>query len=205
LDQVFQPSPCREIGGDFYDAIELPDRLGIVVADVSGKGVPASIVAATLQGIIHAQMLTRRTLAEIAALVNRFLCSRNVGKYATMVFLYLHPDGRVEYLNCGQNPPLIVTPDGVHQLDESNPVVGLLPDASYTPAVAHLSPGAGILIATDGVTEAENSSEEQFGNSRFEAIALGGNLDAILSSMVEFQSGQPVIDDCTLLQVKYLG
>jgi phosphoserine phosphatase RsbU/P len=197
--------PCREIGGDFYDAIALPDGLGIVVADVSGKGVPASIVAATLQGIIHAQMLTGRTLAEIAALVNRFLCARSVGKYATMVLLKLQSNGRVEYLNCGQNPPLLVSPAGVRPLEESSMMVGLLPEANYTPGVARLSPGARILVATDGLTEAENSLEEQFGSARFETAALQENLDAILNRMTEFQSGQPALDDCPLLEVEYLG
>ncbi|MGA8939659.1 MAG: FHA domain-containing protein, partial [Acidobacteriaceae bacterium] len=100
--------PCRAIGGDFYDAVALDDCVCVTIADVSGKGVPASIVAATLQGIIHAQLLTGHSLADIAALVNTFLCTRQVGKYATMVLLKLFPDGQVEYINCGHVQPLVV-------------------------------------------------------------------------------------------------
>ena len=104
--------PCHAIGGDFYDAIALDDSVCVVIADVSGKGVPASIVAATLQGIIHALMLTGQSLPEIADLVNRFLCTRQVGKYATMIVLKVFPNGCVEYMNCGHIPPLLVTSDG---------------------------------------------------------------------------------------------
>ncbi len=197
--------PCREIGGDFYDAIALPDGLGVVVADVSGKGVPASIVAATLQGIVHAQMLTGQPLAQIAAQVNAFLCSRSVGKYATMVLLKLYPGGRVEYLNCGQTRPLVVSPSGVHRLEEANLVVGMFPGAEYTPGGGQLAPGDRILIATDGVTEAANGLEEEFGDSRFEAAASTEAIDGIIGQMAAFQAGHPVQDDCTLLEIRYIG
>src|ERR1019366_4762121 len=86
--------PCRAIGGDFFDAIALTDALCAVVADVSGKGVPAAIVAAMLQGIIHAQMLADLPLTAIAGMVNEFLCSRATGKFATMV--PQHQLGRVK-------------------------------------------------------------------------------------------------------------
>jgi len=197
--------PCREIGGDFYDAIALPDGLAVVVADVSGKGVPASIVAATLQGIIHAQMLTGQDLPAIAALVNRFLCARSVGKYATMVLLKLYPDGHIVYLNCGQTHPLIVSSSGIHRLHEVNLIVGLLPDATYTPATYGVAPGDRILLTTDGLTEAENTAEEQFGTARFEDAARTTQLEGILEQMEDFQAGHPAQDDCTLVEIQYQG
>jgi hypothetical protein len=150
--------PCREIGGDFYDAIPLPDSLGLVIADVSGKGVPASIVAATLQGIIHAQMLTGQALHEIAALINRFLIARSVEKYATLVLMKLSPGGLLEYINCGHIPPLHVTATGARPLPESNLIVGLIPQARYSSGRIQLAPGDRILLATDGIVEAENGS-----------------------------------------------
>src|SRR5208282_3629680 len=85
--------PCLAIGGDFYDAVVLEDCICVSLVDVSGKGVAAAIVAATLQGIIHSQLAARQGLPEIAATVNQFLCERNVGKYATMVIVKLFPDG----------------------------------------------------------------------------------------------------------------
>ena len=197
--------PCREIGGDFYDAIALPDALGLVIADVSGKGVPASIVAATLQGIIHAQMLTGQSLGEIAALVNRFLCARSVGKYATLVLMKLYPTGQLEYINCGHVPPVHVTPSSVRPLPETNLVVGLIPEASYSSCQFRLAPGERILLATDGIVEAENAVEEQFGDNRFLAAANFERIDAILHLVSEFQGNTPAQDDCTLLDVRYMG
>jgi serine phosphatase RsbU (regulator of sigma subunit) len=195
--------PCLAIGGDFYDAVELEDCLGGIIADVSGKGVPASIVAATLQGIIHAQMLTGQPLEEIAGLVNRFLCTRNVGRYATMVLLKLYPDGRVEYVNCGHIQPFVVTAAGVRRLEVANLIVGLIPGALYRCAEFRLDPGDRILLATDGVTEAENAGEEFFGESRFESAAQVERLDGILGQVTAFQAQHPAQDDCTLLEIEY--
>jgi serine phosphatase RsbU (regulator of sigma subunit) len=197
--------PCRDIGGDFYDAIPLPNSLGLVIADVSGKGVPASIVAATLQGIIHAQMLTGQPLAEIAALVNRFLTARSVEKYATLVLMKLYPDGLLEYINCGHIPPLHITATGAQPLPESNLVVGLIPEASYASGQIRLAPGERILLSTDGIVEAENGIEEQFGDARFLSAAHFERIDAILHLVSEFQGSSPAQDDCTLLDVRYLG
>ncbi len=197
--------PCREIGGDFYDAIVLPDALGVVIADVSGKGVPASIVAATLQGIIHAQMLTGQPLDEIAALINRFLCDRNVGKYATLVLMKLHPTGLLQYINCGHIAPLRVSQTNVEPLPESNLIVGLLPHAAYSPAETHLAPGERILLATDGIPEACNAAEEEFGQERFLATARLERIDAILDSVAAFQGDYPAQDDLTLVDLRYLG
>lgn len=197
--------PCREIGGDFYDAIELPDALGLVIADVSGKGVPASIVAATLQGIIHALMLTCQPLDEIAALINRFLCDRSVGKYATLVLMKLHSTGRLEYINCGHIPPLRVSPTDAEPLPETNLIVGLLPQATYSLAETHLAPGERILLATDGIPEAVNAAEEEFGEERFLAAACLERIDAILDRVAEFQGDYPAQDDWTLVDLRYLG
>ena len=197
--------PCRDIGGDFYDAIPLPDALGLVIADVSGKGVPASIVAATLQGIIHAQMLTGQPLDEIAALVNRFLTARSLEKYATLVLMKLHADGLLEYINCGHIPPLHVTAMGAEALPETNLVVGLIPEASYVSGQIRLAPGDRILLSTDGIVEAENGVEEQFGDARFHSAAHFERIDAILHLVSEFQGSTPAQDDCTLLDVRYLG
>jgi phosphoserine phosphatase RsbU/P len=197
--------PCLAIGGDFYDAVALDDCLGVVIADVSGKGVPASIVAATLQGIIHAQMLTGQSLAEIASLVNRFLCTRSVDKYATMILLKLYPDGRVEYVNCGHVKPLFVSNAAVCRIEDANLIVGLLAGATYVAGECRLVPGDRILLATDGITEADYGSDEQFGDSRFLSAARHERIDEILERVVEFQAGTPAQDDCTLLDIRYTG
>jgi serine phosphatase RsbU (regulator of sigma subunit) len=195
--------PCYEIGGDFFDALALDDCVCVAIADVSGKGVPAAIVAATIQGIIHAQLLSGQSLPEIAALLNRFLCTRNVGKYATLVLLKLFPDGHVDYMNCGQIQPLLIHNSEVRRLEESNLIVGLLAGASYSFAQCTLQPGDRILLTTDGVIEAENSAGESFGDARFSELALQKDLNGILDHVTNFQANHEAQDDYTLVEVRY--
>jgi len=197
--------PCLEIGGDFYDAVALDDCVCIGIADVSGKGVPAAIVAATLQGIIHAQLLSGQNLPDIAALLNQFLCTRNVGKYATLVLLKLFADGTVEYINCGHIKPLLVRGAEVMELDEANPIVGLLPTATYESARCKLQTGERLLLATDGLVEAENGAGECFGDSGLSAIAHCEDVAEILASVARFQAPNEAQDDCTLVGIDYRG
>jgi serine phosphatase RsbU (regulator of sigma subunit) len=197
--------PCLAIGGDFYDAVALEDCVCAIVADVSGKGVSAAIVAATLQGIIHSQFVARQSLPEIAALVNHFLYTRNVGKYATMVLLKLFPDGCIEYMNCGHIPPLAVHGTQVRRLEGGNLIVGLIADASYTLTHSVLQPGERLLIVTDGITEAEDAAGNQFGDSGLHMAAHYDNLEAILDHVASFQAPNLAEDDCTLLEIRYIG
>jgi serine phosphatase RsbU (regulator of sigma subunit) len=208
--------PCLAIGGDFFDAIPLGDCVGVSIADVSGKGVSAAIVAAILQGIIHAQLLSGQSLPEIASLVNRFLCARNVGKYATMVLVKLFADGRMEYINCGHVQPVTIFEDAgqvtVRHLEESNLVVGLLPEAVYRAGETTLRPGERIFLATDGVTEAEDPQGIQFAEHLPDCLSRLKDLDEILLEVLAFQAqkgrqfvGGDFSDDCTMLQIEYRG
>ena len=195
--------PCLAIGGDFYDAIALDDSVCVTLVDVSGKGVPAAIVAATLQGIIHAQLLAGQSLPQIASMVNRFLCTRNVGKYATMVMVRLYPDGRCEYMNCGHIQPLSIFAGEIRRLEEGNLIVGLVEGATYTSTFETLRPGERILLATDGITEAESSTGELFGDSGLSEVAHHEDIDAILDRVANFQAPNPAQDDITLIDVRY--
>jgi serine phosphatase RsbU (regulator of sigma subunit) len=197
--------PCYEIGGDFFDAVALDDCVCVAIADVSGKGIPAAIVAATMQGIIHAQLLSRQSLPDIAALLNQFLFTRNVDKYATMVLLKLFPDGGVEYMNCGHIQPLLIQESGTKWLGESNLIVGLIPGATYSSARCTLQPGERILLATDGLVEAENSAGDPFGDDRLSDIALRQDLNEILETVSKFQANNEAQDDCTMVEVRYKG
>jgi phosphoserine phosphatase RsbU/P len=197
--------PCLEIGGDFYTAVALDDCVCAGIADVSGKGVSAAIVAATLQGIIHAQLLSQQGLPEIAALLNQFLYTRQVGKYATLVLLKLFKDGRVEYLNCGHIEPLIVRGKNIERLKESNLIVGLLPAVTYTSAECVLKPGERILLVTDGLVEAENDAGDPFGDDGLDNVAHMRELDTILERVARHHAPNPAQDDCTLLEVEFTG
>src|ERR1700739_4759094 len=92
---------CKEIGGDFFDAVNTEDGLAIVLADVSGKGVSAALLASTLQGMIYSHLTARMPLVEIVSAVNRFFTHKHIGeKYATVIVARIHPDGELEYVNC---------------------------------------------------------------------------------------------------------
>jgi serine phosphatase RsbU (regulator of sigma subunit) len=197
--------PCHAIGGDFYDAIAHDDHVCVVVADVSGKGVSAAIVAATLQGILHAQLMARQNLEDIASVVNQFLCSRNIGKYATMVILKVFADGRVEYVNCGHVQPVAIYNDEVVRLEEGDLVVGLIAGATYHRAHYTLRPGERILVATDGLTEAENPAGESMGEAGLDSLATLESLEQILTRVAEYHAPNEAQDDCTLLDIRYSG
>jgi phosphoserine phosphatase RsbU/P len=197
--------PCHAIGGDFYDVITLDDCVCVAIADVSGKGVPASIVAATLQGIIHALMLTGESLPETADLINRFLCARQVGKYATMILLRLFPDGRLEYMNCGHIPPLLISSDATTYLEDGNLIVGIIEEATYACSSVSLRPGDRILLTTDGITEVEDRSGQQIGIDGLAALAHMPNLDEIVKHLQKFQATREAQDDWTLLDIRFTG
>jgi serine phosphatase RsbU (regulator of sigma subunit) len=197
--------PCLAIGGDFYDAIAFEDHVCVAVADVSGKGVSAAIVAATLQGILHAQMMARQSLEEIASVVNQFLCARDIGKYATMVMMKVFADGRVEYVNCGHIQPVALFNGEAVRLPEGDLIVGLIPAATYHLAHYTLRPGERVLLATDGVTEAENPAGEPIGEAGLCALAMLESLDQIVARVAEYHAPNEAQDDCTLLEVRYSG
>jgi sigma-B regulation protein RsbU (phosphoserine phosphatase) len=197
--------PCTDIGGDFYDAIALDDCLCVTIADVSGKGVSAAIVAATLQGIIYSQVAAGRRLAEIASVLNRFLCARRIGKYATMVLLKIYRDGTLEYLNCGHIPPIVAGHGTSRALAQGNLIVGLIASATYESTTIKLAPGERIVLVTDGVTEAENEAGDAFGDGHLLKCACDKTLEEILTEVGVFSNGAPAADDCTLLEIAYQG
>jgi len=197
--------PCKDIGGDFFDAVNTKQGLAVVLADVSGKGVPAAILASTLQGMIYSHLISDMPLLEVVSAVNRFCTERLVGeKYATVLLARLRRDGELEYVNCGHVQPLLVCAGEVMRPPNGNCPVGLLPDATYESARCQLSSGDRFILVTDGVTEAENPSGEFFEDSRLEEAAVRTPaLESILSAVSEFCSGRPLSDDCTVVELVY--
>lgn len=198
---------CREIGGDFFDAVNTAEGLAVVLTDVSGKGVSAALLASTLQGMIYSHLSAGMTLVGVAAAVNRFLTQRLVGdKYSTMLLARLRRDGELEYVNCGHVPPLLASGHHVTRPSHGNVPVGLLPDASYESARCQLRPGDRFLFVTDGVTEAANASGDFFEDSRLESAAASAPaLEAIFAAVTEFCAGSPLSDDCTVVELSYSG
>jgi serine phosphatase RsbU (regulator of sigma subunit)/pSer/pThr/pTyr-binding forkhead associated (FHA) protein len=198
---------CKEIGGDFFDAVNTEDGLAIVLADVSGKGVSAALLASTLQGMIYSQLTARMPLVEIVSAVNRFFTHKHIGeKYATVIVARIHPNGELEYVNCGHVPPLLVSDHSVNRPTHGNLPVGLLKDATYESDRCQMKPGDRLVLVTDGVTEAENAHGDFFEDSRLEIVAGKSNsLDDIFAAVADFCSGTPLNDDCTVVDLLYTG
>ena len=140
----------------------------------------------------------------MARALNHFLCSRDVGKYATLVLLKLFPNGKLEYMNCGHVPPLSILGTEIRKLEESNLVVGLIPDATYTSSVCMLRIGERVLLPTDGLTEAEDSNGGEFGEAGLRACVPYHNIDEILELVARFRAPNPAEDDCTIVEIKYV-
>jgi serine phosphatase RsbU (regulator of sigma subunit) len=196
--------PCKEIGGDFFDVVADDESLSLVLADVSGKGVSAAILASTLQGMVYSQLLAGQPLQSIAEVANHYICAKDVGKYATMVILKLSRSGVLDYINCGHIHPLLCSPSGVRHLDASNLPVGLIEEAEFRSDSVLIEAGSRILLVTDGVTEAENVSGEFFGDDRLEDAAVCSNsLESIFERVQHFCGLAPANDDCTMLEVQF--
>lgn len=200
-----QSVPCKGIGGDFYDVICHNNALYVVVADISGKGVSAAVLGSTLQGLIHGQILSGLGLAEIANFANRYICDKNIRKYATLFLMRLTADGEVEFVNCGHVLPLLSCADECAEtLKRSSLPVGLFSDSTYSSETVRLMPGQRLFIPTDGITEAEDPSGQCFGEMELQAlIEQGAGLESIFSKLKIFCAGAELEDDCTMVEVQY--
>ena len=198
---------CKEIGGDFFDAVMTEHGLTVVLADVSGKGVSAALLATTLQGMIYSQLAAGMPLVEIVTAANRFFTHKHIGeKYATMILARIQRDGELEYVNCGHVPPLLVCNREVIRPRHGNLPVGLLADATYESDRSSLHAGDRLILVTDGVTEAENARGDFFEDHRLEAAAAkGANMEGIFAAVADFCGGNPLSDDCTVVELAYTG
>jgi serine phosphatase RsbU (regulator of sigma subunit) len=199
--------PCKEIGGDFFDAVNTKEGLAVVLADVSGKGVSAALLASTLQGLIYSHLSAGTPLLQVVEAVNRFFTEKLVGeKYATVLLARLRRDGDLEYVNCGHVPPLLICNGEAIRPPHGNVPVGLLADAKYESSRCQLNAGDSFILVTDGVTEAENAMGEFFEDSRLEAVAAKDpTLEGIFSAVAAFCGGTALGDDCTVVELQYKG
>lgn len=199
--------PCKDVGGDFFDVVPTEEGLTVCITDVSGKGISAALLASVLQGMIYSQLIAGVRLADIATAANRFLCQKVSGeKYATMVLATLRKDGSIELVNCGHVQPVVCGNSGVWRVEQGDLPIGLLPMAQYSPILLKLKPGERVLLVTDGVTEAEDAAGDFFGEERLEgAVACDSPYDKILEAVRTFCGETPAVDDCTVVELQYLG
>jgi sigma-B regulation protein RsbU (phosphoserine phosphatase) len=196
--------PCTEVGGDFYDFISLPNCFICILADISGKGISAALLASNIQGMLYSQLSTGVSLIEAVQTVNTFLCSRVSGiKYATMVVAKLCHNGELELLNCGHLPPAIVKDGDVQLVEAGNMPVGLFCEASFQSAKLELSPGAKLVLYTDGLTEAETAKGDDYGQDRLlECLKAECSMQAMFDSVTGFCAGHPANDDRTAIIIE---
>ncbi|HKD84429.1 MAG TPA: SpoIIE family protein phosphatase [Terriglobales bacterium] len=196
---------CKDIGGDFFDLVYTDKGLSLIVADVSGKGISAAVVASILQGMLYSQLARDSSLADMMAAVNRFLCEKVAGqKYATLVVARLLSTGEVELINCGHVPPLVISANKVTKIEDGNLPVGLVPGAEFQETRLHLNADDRLLVVTDGVTEAEDAQGEFFGSERLESCCQRG-LVAIEQAVTEFRGDTALTDDFTITEMIYRG
>jgi phosphoserine phosphatase RsbU/P len=219
LDYTGRCRPAREVGGDYYDFLELPEgKLGIAIGDVSGKGIGAALMMAALEASLRGQAgLTGGDLAELMNRVNRLVYeASSVNRYATFFYAQLDPKSlQLSYVNAGHNPPMILRRRNedweVARLETGGPVVGLLRNAPYQQGAFALESGDLLVCFTDGVSEAMNPADEEWGEERLLAAAQDcGRLSAaeivaeIIARADRFAGGAPQHDDMTLLVLRVL-
>src|SRR5258706_5751336 len=203
---------CRAIGGDFFEYIDLPDgSFGFALGDVSGKGPPAALLTAMLQGMFSTQAFAPVEPAEMMTRVNRALLARGIeNRFATIFYAILRADGRLTYCNAGQNPPLMFSASGVRKLETGGMIVGLFPYASYQQEDVQLAAGDALAIFSDGVSEALNGSGVEYGEARIQdtvAPNLLGTIEAELQALLEsgrgLAQGAPQNDDVAAPNGRY--
>ena len=200
--------PAREVGGDFYDFIKLPDeQIGIVVGDVTDKGVPAALVMATTHSILRAEAPRLIAPSEVLTRVNELLVDEMPAHmFVTCLYAVLNPaTGRLRYANAGHNVPYVSTEAGVTELRATGMPLGLLPGMEYEEKEATLAPGDTVLLHSDGLAEAHNAQREMFGFPRVAALTGEANdgevlIDRLLKELQEFTGpGLEQEDDITLV------
>ncbi|MBI3666209.1 MAG: SpoIIE family protein phosphatase [Acidobacteria bacterium] len=206
---------CFQVGGDYYDVMELGDSLwGAVLADVSGKGVSAALLTSLLQGAFFATAGSQSPLSEIMARVNKYVCERSQTRnYATVFYCMVDRQGAVQWINAGHCPPLVVRASGqVDLLPASACPVGLFHGVPFAQQEARLGPGDKVVIYSDGVTEAENAAGKQFGDERLlDLVTRNTSADAvgihkiIIDEVAAFTAGAPQSDDVTLVVLEFRG
>ena len=207
--------PSRQVGGDYYDCIQLDDRrYAFCIADVSGKGAPAALLMSNLQASLHVLLDTGLAIDQITSRINN-LIHKNTGydKFITYFLGVLDAEaGTFTYVNAGHNPPYLFHKDRSFQtLTEGGLILGMMPDAPYATETVNLEPGDCLVLFTDGVSEAMNAEEEEFEEKRIEAcvqenyaLDARGILEALRRAVEEFSEGQPQADDITILVLKML-
>ncbi len=208
--------PMTAVAGDFYDFLQIDEqRLGVLVADVSGHGVPAALIASMVKVALAAQQDRADRPADVLTGMNQALCGRLGGQYVTAAYLFIDSrSGLIRYAAAGHPPMLCCSPPNgyaarVREIEKNGILLGFMDDALYEETEQRLDSGDRLLLYTDGLIEASNAADDLFGIDRVKAaVAAGAALapdsaaDALLTAM-DAWSGQPARDDLTIVLVDW--
>jgi sigma-B regulation protein RsbU (phosphoserine phosphatase) len=208
--------PARQVGGDFYDVFQLPGgRLGLIIADVSDKGIPAALFMAVTRTLVRAVILEISSPAEVLQRVNDLLIPENQqGMYVTVVYAVLSMEtGELTYANAGHNPPFLACKETqmVRTLTRTGMALGIVENAEIEERVVHLSTGDCLLFYTDGLTEALSQQQELFGDERVLEVfkknykeSIHKVISSIEESVYGFMGSNLLTDDLTMLAIQKL-
>ena len=214
IDIAASMNAAKDVGGDFYDFFRIDDdHISFVIADVSGKGVPAAIFMAVSRTLIRATGIRGVTPSECITYCNSLLVDESVNCMFVTAFygIYNLRTGEVTYTNAGHNPPYVVKADGsIHRLPiTKNVLVGFVEDFQFTEDTVQLEHGDSLLLYTDGVTEAINVNCEEYGTERLKAVLARHAqsncqemIDAVKADVKAFAGEEEQSDDITLLAIK---
>jgi phosphoserine phosphatase RsbU/P len=208
--------PAKEVGGDFFDFFIIdPDRLGFVIGDVSGKGIPAAILMAVSRTLIRATGIKGVSASECLGSVNDLLCNESTSSMFVTVFYGILDTlrGEIEYVNAGHNPPYLLSPSGITKVEPTNGIaLGVVEKINFISKKIEIKQGEKLYLYTDGITEAFDQEEKAYGTEKLENFLLH-HLHAPIKDIVKdtfnevdaFVDGAPQSDDITLLAISYNG
>ncbi|HXP84457.1 MAG TPA: SpoIIE family protein phosphatase [Bryobacteraceae bacterium] len=213
LDMAGRTASCRTVGGDYYDYLRFPDgKVGVLVGDVAGKGMPAALLMSSLQARVHVVFEDSSSIAQKMSRLNKAIASNCPdNRFITFFLGVIDPQtGQVVYSNAGHNPPLVVrAKGGFETLTGGGIILGILPAATYEEFTAQLDPGDILVLFSDGVTEAANPQDQEFGEERLADLVAGMRdrpareiVEKINDAVMAFTEGAPPADDITVLVVR---
>ena len=209
-----QSVPCRSVGGDFFDYIDLSSGdLGFIVGDIAGKGSPAALLAAAVLGMFSAEAFYTTGSSSPITRVNAGLFRRAIeARFLTAFYGILRKDGALVYTNAGHNPPILVAKTGIRRLDAGGVVLGLFEAATFEQEEVRLEKDDLLLLFSDGVTEAMNEANEEFGDDHLVSIVknMRGKdpkevVDNLVAQVRQFCGDALQSDDVTMMAVRYEG
>jgi serine phosphatase RsbU (regulator of sigma subunit) len=219
LAVAYATRPANTVAGDYYDVFPRPgrtneeNRVVLAVADVAGKSIPAAMLMATFQASLKTLSTAQVALPELARNMNRYACSNSQGglRFTTAFLAEYDPIRRtVDYINAGHNNPILRHASGqIERLDVGGLPFGILPEVKYESATVTLAPGDWLIIFTDGLVEAENARQEEYGEPRLltaleagKLVEPGEMLKRLMAEVDLFVGNTPQHDDITCMLLK---